>query len=59
MTVTGLLGSQVVTTVTGIPCTFCTREKVAIPKIVITFVALYICVRAGVYVCVCVRVRVN
>jgi len=37
--------------VAGIPCTFRKREKVAIPKIIITFVVLYKCVRAGMCVC--------
>jgi hypothetical protein len=37
--------------VTDIPCTFHKREKVAIPKIIITLVALFLCVRAGMCVC--------
>jgi len=54
MAIIGLLGSYIVITavtgVTGIPRTFRKREKIAIPKIVITLVALCACV----LVCVCV-----
>jgi hypothetical protein len=38
--------------VAGIPCTFRKREKVAIPKIMITLLALYMLLRAGMCVCV-------
>jgi hypothetical protein len=54
MPLTGLLGSYVVvTTVAVIPFTFRKRKKIAIPKRLIALVALYMCVRAIICVCVC------